>query len=304
MSQQGEFRMARHFPSLAGEREIHFYEHMFGEDVRNGLVPWRLANDGTASAKLQGESSQVERARFVLSSLGARHEHDTSSLVFESLQAVGEALSWSGVAHYAIWRLEDGNFELDRFTHRRLVRLPGAYFQFVPAGDLELWKKRVFVVPGRDVWKIGMPSALGGARGYRRLLRRLRYCDHLGPMWWRQELEAGTADPGFGLAEYSKNADLRVRRLTAFWGWTARDMSQKHSTEFYTFHCLLRFRYCQALIREHMVAEVNKLFKHLGISCTLSITGLPKPNDILLLQERMSKGEITMGEALQQSSVQ
>jgi hypothetical protein len=52
---------------------------------------------------------------------------------------------------------------------------------------------------------------------------------------------------------------------------------------------MIRFQKAQAMLREHVVAELNGLFTRLGIKCELQVTGLPTPEDIQQTERELSE---------------
>ncbi len=169
--------------------------------------------------------------------------------------------------------------------------------QVIPRGDWDLWNKRVVVVPARRVWFLEMPPTLGGRRGYNRVLKRLRRYEHLGPEFWRKDLEHGIQSSDFDFQRYARNSEIYYGQVTKTWGWNRRDWSQERCTEFFAFYKMIRFRSAQAMLREHIFAELNGLFARLGIKCELQVAGLPTPENIQQTKRELSEGRITFGAA-------
>lgn len=66
-------------------------------------------------------------------------------------------------------------------------------------------------------------------------------------------------------------------------------MSQEKCTEFYTFYKMLSFRYAKAILREHIIQEINQLFDRVSIKCKLIIVGLPTSKEILQIRKKCIK---------------
>jgi len=57
------------------------------------------------------------------------------------------------------------------------------------------------------------------------------------------------------------------------------------------------FRWATEVLRRHVIEELNILFRRLGIASSISVSGLPSPEFILDLRDRMQRGEIDFAEA-------
>lgn len=127
-------------------------------------------------------------------------------------------------------------------------------------------------------------------------MKRLRKYNHLGPDFYRQDIERGKTDINYDFLKYVRNSEIYLNRATDMWGWNRRDLGQKKCTEFYSFYKILSFRYAQAFLREHIIEEVNRLLDMLSIECKLIVTGLPTANEILQIRTDMQKGDISFAE--------
>jgi hypothetical protein len=58
------------------------------------------------------------------------------------------------------------------------------------------------------------------------------------------------------------------------------------------------FHHALALLRQHIVASLNKLFeRQLQLDARIVLSGFRQPSEILEVRDRMVKGEIGFGEA-------
>ena len=74
-----------------------------------------------------------------------------------------------------------------------------------------------------------------------------------------------------------------------------------HQTEFFCFYRTLTFYHALALLRQHIVASLNRLFaRQLALNARIVLTGFRQPADILDIRGRMERGEISFGEAVDQ----
>lgn len=297
--EQIEPTVATHFPSLSRGRDINQNVHMFTEDVHLVVMPigGRVERHKDFTVTLKASPGERGKAEYLIREIGRYDRHDIVGMVCDAVEEVARNLSWEGCAVYEIIRSDDGVQHLCGFTSKRLWRVPGHFLQIIPRGDWDLWKKKSVIVPAGRIWYLEMPPALGGGRGYKRVLRRLKAFEHLGPHFWRKDLERGVQSRNFDFQRYARNSEIYYGQVTKTWGWNRRDRSQERCTEFVTFYKLLRFSWAQAMLREHIVGEMNELFARLGIECELNVAGLPTADDILQTRSELLVGRISFGAA-------
>lgn len=291
--------VATRFPSLSHGPEMNQNIHMFTQDVSLAVMPigGRTDKHKNFTVTLVGGDEDREKALQLIGEIGRYDRHGIAETVCDALNEIVRHLAWEGCAVYELICGEDGSQHIWGFTTKRLWKLPGFFLQAIPRGDWDLWKKKVVVVPVSRIWYLEMPSALGGRKGYNSVLKRLRRFEHLGPKFWREDLEHGVQSRDFDFQRYVRNSEIYYGQVTKTWGWNRRDWSQERCTEFFTFYKMIRFQKAQAMLREHVVAELNGLFERLGIKCELQVTGLPTPEDIRQTERELSEGQITFGAA-------
>ncbi len=148
-----------------------------------------------------------------------------------------------------------------------------------------------------------MPGALGGPSKHKELLQGLAKFENLGPYFWRQEMQGGKPSNDFNFQKYLRATEVYYRQIAKVWGWNRRDWTQEWSTEFYTFYKLLNFRVAQAHLREHVVLEINRLFRQLDIVCEIKLDGIPSAQDIRQVAQEMRDGKISFGAAMDKVSL-
>lgn len=272
---------------------------MFTQDVPSGVMPigGRADKQKNFAVSLVGSNEDREKALQLIGEIGRYDRHGIAETVCDAINEIVRHLAWEGCAAYELIHGNDGSQHIWGFTSRRLWKLPGFFLQAIPRGDWDLWKKKVVVIPASRIWYLEMPSALGGRKGYISVLKRLRRFNHLGPEFWRKSLEHGDRSGEFDFQRYVRNSEIYYGQVTKKWGWNRRDWSQERCTEFFTFYKMLRFKRAQAMLREHVVAELNGLFVRLGIKCELQVTGLQTSEDIQQTELELAEGRITFGAA-------
>lgn len=303
----GRPRIASHFPSLSHRDDIDINVHMFTEDVYLAVMPiaGRTEKHPLFSVSFEGEKQDCERAIELCISLAEYERHDPTSVLCDAVSQVATHLAWRGRAVYEIVQDEEDPLKchLYGFTTQRLYRAPGCYIQWIPAADYDFFKKRFIILPSKDVWEISIPSILGGKRGYSRTLSRLRRFSHLGPAFWRSDLSFQKQTSGFNFQQYVLNSEIYYARATRRWGWTRRDYSQKNNTEFFTYYRIITFKWAQAILREHIINELNRLILRLRLDSKIVVSGLPSTQDILRVRYDLAEGKIRFADANDKVSI-
>lgn len=289
--------LATRFPSLSKRSNIDPNVHMFTEDIHLAIMPigGRTDKQKEFAVEFQGEEPDSEKAKQIIGELGEFDIHDTAEMVCDAVANIARYLAWEGQAVFEILKDEE-HIYINGFTAKNLFKLFNWYLQIVPPGDWNLWKQKFTFVTKKKIWKVEIPHELGGVRGYKNVLRKLQIHNHLGPDFYRQDLERGIMAKDLDFSKYIRNGEIYYNRATHAWGWNRRDWSQDKCTEFYSFYKMLSFRYAQAILREHILEEINRLLSRLSIKCKLIVTGLPTSNEILKIREDMQKGELSFGE--------
>jgi hypothetical protein len=291
--------VATNFPSLSRNPDLNPTVHMFTEDVHLSVMPigGRTEKHKNFKIMLNGEEKECERASYVIGDLGKFDRYDLSGMFCDAVDNIARHLAWEGCAVYEIATEDGGELHLHSFTSKRLLRFPGWFIQVIPQGDWQLWERKWVIIPASKVWLIEMPSAFGGCRGFRNTLKKLKMFGHLGPPFWKKDIEIGVQSRVFDFQKYVRSTEIYYRRITRAWGWNRRDWSQDRSTEFFNFYKMISFRWAQSVLREHIITELNNLFNRLDIVCELKVTGLPTPSDILKIRQDLQEGTITFAQA-------
>lgn len=300
-------RVARFFPSLRENIDLNMTIRMFVEDIELGVMPiGGVSNTAPKFAvDIQGSSRSVEHATGILESLAEHQRYSVKELLSDVVRGIARNLAWNSRAVYEIIPMEEkcGAYHLYGFTPRRLFHAFGWYIQVVPKADRGLLKKAYVPLPEKDIWDITMPRVLGGYKGYHATLRELARFQRLGPSFLLQDLSGQGWPAHYDFQRYIREEEFFETKITSLWGWNRRDSSERNWTEFYWSYRTLRFRLAQAYLREHIVDELNRLFRRLGIQAEIVVKGLPTPSEISAIQQRMLEGDISFKEAFDNCSV-
>lgn len=289
--------VASHFPSLSKGPDIDPNIHMFTEDIHLAIMPigGRIEKQVDFTVKFQGEEPDCEKAKAIIGELGEFDRYDTAAMVCDAVDNIARHLAWKGQAVYEIIKDNDQIY-IHGFTPKNLIKIILWYLQIIPPGDWDLWKRKYTFINKKRIWEVKMPRELGGISEYKRILRKLRKYDHLGPSFYRKDLERGEALKNYDFLKYARNSEIYFNRITHKWGWNRRDSSQEKCTEFYSFYKMLSFKWAQAVLREHIINEINQLLFRLSIKCKVVVSGLPTSEEILQVRSDMQKGLISFSE--------
>jgi hypothetical protein len=97
--------------------------------------------------------------------------------------------------------------------------------------------------------------------------------------------------------------DAEVEHLTRKWGGIPRLHVVDGATEYYFFERHLQWRRSQALVREHVFAEINRLLRRLGVTNQLTVRGLPSSVELSELRIRLRRGEADFARVREESRV-
>ena len=288
--------VAGHFPSLGSLDDIDPTTSMFIEDVHLPVMPisgrFRQTND--YSVKIVGNSEHEPRAIAILQSLTRGDVHsrpDLMDLLSDSVNEIARYLAWSGRAVYEIIRGEESNqaWRLYSFTDKRLFRTFRNYIQIIPKADQRLWGKTHVIIPEKDIWNIEIPKVLGGYRGYRKILKKLRKFPRLGPSFFTDEMDKEEWTTYFSNELYRREMELFVAKTTARLGWHMRNSGLRIWTEFYAMYRFVTLDWAKACMREHIINELNQLFCRLHIEAETVVEGLPTAQEILKIRQQCVK---------------
>lgn len=292
------------FPGSGPRKIPGFYTHMFIEDLHTGIMGYSIDDEKEQRRRIRvnGEEDAVEAAEHVGASLARGAMYSASKAIESAIESVALHLAWYGQTVYEICKGDDGEPSLQGIPPYHLFRVPTAFVQLVPLADRR-WSegRRYTVLPISQAWVVRIPRSLGGANGYRRLLNKLNAFSATGPEFWNRDLQAGKFNSDFSFSDYKRMQSASVARITRAWGWNRRDTSSNFDTEFFYFHRSLRFRYAQAVLRDHIVAEFNRLLSRLCINARVELEGYPSPAKIEELIEAASAGALSYVEAFKQS---
>jgi hypothetical protein len=296
---------------------------MFTQDVNAFLIPYRSKKEKPIRARCDGVSDDVNVALRTLRSMSGRGHGrvDETEVVCEAVREIVKHLMWRGYAAFEIGELASENDERafrrpergDFTEHQYYPLKPMTYGSLVrtPLGTVEIptARRRNWDESHRSIrfhsrkrsWLIDPPRGLGGRAGLRRVLKRLSRFPLALPQWTATSLVQEQHEVRFDVNRYSRLQAAYQAVAVGNWGWSGRNTSLDHWTEYYLFDRTLRFHRALALLRQHVVADINELMTgRLKLNVSISLEGLADADDVARARERMATGELSIGEAYDQ----
>lgn len=315
-------RFATSFPSLSRSFEPGLDHFTLARDIPLGVMPLggRSHRWKEFSVKVIADQDHLEHVLRLLVSLKTSHDYNSLSriddlnwyvnyvaheLVSDVIKNIATNLAWFGrIIHEIVWDHTNNYHKLVRIPNNRLLSGFGMYLQVIPKLDRETWNKTLVLVPKQHVWDITIPKELGGLTKYRTIINKLGGLTAVVPAFWREEIgNPQNQTSNFDIHRYKLEQDIYKARITAQWGWIWSDYTLKNWTELYLFYRILQFKWAQAILREHILNELNILFSRLEIDASIVIKGLPSSSDIKTVRQRMLDGQVKFQDASDTCSV-
>lgn len=286
------------------------YLHMFLEDVHASIMPYRNSRDPLGlSATFEGSPSDIRTAETLCRSL-SRFSHsgkDSLELVSDAVRSVAQHLVWQGRAAYELLEVSetkeaepDGRvFRARALTRERQIRLPGRTVG-IPRryAGTETEAPWATVRPSKNVWIISIPRSLGGISGHRRRCTMLERYPLSFPRWALQAMARENHKVRFEVRAYSRLKHAYVSAASGEFYWGGRNNSLDYQTEFFLFYRTIEFHRALAILRLHIVAEINALFaNHLRIDARIELAGFRTPREIVEIRDKMTEGQMSFGDA-------
>jgi hypothetical protein len=284
---------------------------MFIEDVHTQIMPFRSSQ--SLSAAFEGAERDAGILARICTGLSehASARDNPLEIVSSAVRRVSQYLALRGQVSFEISSVPDeaegevgvswSRRSVHAITGELLIRMPGRVVGIRTAPRRE-WERNVPLVvsrPTKTVWCVSVPRVLGGRVGHLRLRSRLNRYPLTMPEWVSQSMLTEHQHVRFDVTSYARLRNAYIARSSGPFGWSGRDASLDHQTEFFLFYNVVTFHHALALLRQHIIASLNKMFeKQLQLNARIALSGFRQPSEILEVRDRMVKGEIGFGQAL------
>jgi hypothetical protein len=296
------------FRSLSESKRQKTYKntsvYIFTDEIHLGIMPigGRSRNHPDFSINITGDEKNKEKTTKLLTSLASNNRLSTNELVCDAVDNIVKSMLYSGMAYYEITQDTPGFLKLDNFTSDRLVNILGVYFQLVPAKDRKMWNKKFVVKASNSIWKIKIPKELGGDSGYRKLIQDLGNNTEMYPKCFDIE-KIATQPSSFNFNEYISQTKIYQYSLLQLWGGTLRHTSTEYANEYYLIHRIVRFNRAQAILREHVISQLNILLSRKKIKSTIELFGLPTVQFIDEQLIKLQEGDVELAKVTNSTRV-
>jgi hypothetical protein len=280
---------------------------MFVRDVPLGIMPMRASRD-RESFEVRFEPADPAREQWLvgLLEIGQARGPYLPQLLVDFVETLARDLAHNGEAHFEI--VEPPSEREPCVT--LLASLPpgeirltdDVFLQVVPDSDRTLGEPTEIAVAADKMWHIQLPAELGTPREHRKMIARLARDSNPMPDFALEGGDLG-ASAGYEFATHRRAVDISMENATRKWGSIPSLRQIKGTTEYFFIARTLQFLHSQALLREHIVGELNTLITRLGVEGVIVVAGIPTAHEISELEDKLQRGEIGFKEAVAGASI-
>jgi hypothetical protein len=258
------------------------YSRMLVDDVANGLVPYRRAEDFGFSV----EPNNAEVEQVITEGLGRdRYGRDLTGAVREFLRDAGQTLFAFGEAPYEVVYYSQGEtqqlvgFDLSFVAPWTLKRGSGGWVQTVPKDySQQIASPSRIDLASDSIVHLQFPPSIN-----RYFSRMMTDVEALGrdmyPEFGIPTPGSSAADLGFDFQMWHRSHAIALAEATRECGWLARSLFAKNVSEFYFVRRFLEFERFKVELRTSLLSQLNEILqpvgKRIGFSARITTHGLP-----------------------------
>lgn len=276
---------------------------MFIQDLQD-VVPYHLGRHSRGSFSLSPFTPEIQKSILDIlprsSHTSFRHS-PIDEAISQSIEHIAGQILWNGQAAFELVK-----FSMQSDPVKDICRLYIIYgeevivkrtevVQKIPKVGTDYDGKKRISIPRDKCWTIRFPDSLGGSSYYKRFISNLADYSKISPLLMIPGTSF-TKTPGYNFSEYANEYALSLRRHTRKIGWTHRDRDERLFSSFHYVYRYLKFKITKALLRDHVVAELNRFLdenaKQLGIKTQIILNGIPTVEDLREQLEAWKNGQI------------
>jgi hypothetical protein len=287
--------------------ESTFYTAMLREDVR--VVPSRLGAEDAGAITV--DSPTPDRStELIVEGLGSDPgRHSLEGAVRGFLNSLAQLIVVCGPVTYEIVYLRPAADPAGRPVGFRLAPIPsgslGRRFrqpiQYVPRD-----RAQHVTLRGQGYVKLTAENLVTfhlDRRTERALHRTIHFLEVAGALQGR-ELELAkrslAASTGYDFVGHRQAVGELIATSTSPVGWNVRDLYKDDRLEPYLVWRWLRFLEFQAVVRESLLVQTNRILEHVGARVgfqgSIEIAGLPSPSDVQRARQDLETGRRSLDE--------
>lgn len=295
--------------SLLFDRETAgMFAGWFMDDIRARVVPYRLHSAPRSPIAVEADSPSTKARVQVLFHSAYGHGPFDQSAEDGAIEFLRTAsmllLNLGGITHFELSDIdiEEKDKTIASYALQpipgRVIRIGRVYIQLVwPSADEQgrSWAS----IPSERVWTLKLPPQLGKHSDLVMFSRGLHELDKAQTFSYDFSMKASKLY-GFDLASFHSRVNTYGIGLSSRWGW---DMRMLHGSnpalEYYQIEKQLRFGFTLAILREHILSQMNMLLQKLGYNATVSLLGIPTANELLESLKALRERRLSFKKALE-----
>ncbi len=266
----------------SNDERLGFNGYMLSEDLHNSIMPYKISSKPSEFRCEIASESDADRVATISICEELSHNgyaSDDTDLISEAIRGIVHNMSFCGdFACEIVYDADNEKLRLVRLPTNGLFRFFGKYLQVLPSN------KTVNILDTNNIWRIEIPKALGGKRGFKRMLSRIDGFDSMGPKFFMQDMQNMKYSNHVYSSTYTRANHIYIAKSASMFGWNQRNIDANDKNEFYIFYQLLSFYHAKAILRESIVKELNKLLMRLEVKSKIIVYGLPSPENVLLFR--------------------
>jgi len=249
-------------------------EHMFREDLNNYCLPHSDTHHSAPyRVYIHGDSNNEDLTWALIEGLSERHTRFKRDDFAYAYRKMIMYLADRGECTFIISDNEHGHPALVLPRHRNYYRRYGPICVKTSPKPNSDWAAREVVrclKSTRNTWTLRLPRSIQSPSQYRAMTQALRSRS----LGFGENVAGLFAAGNAKVSDYTYQSDSHLLETCRDWRWDGRLASPSRVNEFHRLFLNLSWRRNMALLREHIVKELNILLKELGYGTRFGVCGL------------------------------
>ena len=274
--------------------------HILREELHLGVLPIGGRALGGRNFDIELTGSDDAKAKDILQSIERVSRSSFCELVCDIVNNIAQNLTYFGSVRYEIV-VQNTGFSLHYIPQKSFYSIGMWGVQLVPKRQREHVKKRFIFKSKKHIWDLSFPEPICSKSRYGKVLRKLAKYTELMPRNIQQD-EIFEADLGFDGTSFNRQTKIYIYKALKDIGGAQRETNLTYVNEYYLINRMIRLNLSKALLREHIINQLNFLFSKLNIDSKIVVKGLPSSDAIRNVLRELGAGEIGLDEALKETN--
>lgn len=249
-------------------------EHMFRQDLNSYCLPHSDTHHSAPyRVYIHGDKRNEALSWALIRGLSERNTRFNRDAFADAYRNIIMYIADRGEYTFAISENEDGHPALMLSRHRNYYRRYGPICVKTSPQPNSDWTSRKVVrclVTTRGTWTLRLPRSIQSPAQYRAMTNALRsrslgFGENVAGLFARGDAK---------VSDYTYLSDSHLLQTCKSWRWDGRLSSPNRINEFHRLFLNLSWRQNMAILREHVVKELNLLLKELGYGTRFGVCGL------------------------------